>query len=42
MFLFQLQLFFIKDNEIINIPLNTYKNLPKETEKENNSQKNFL
>ena len=41
-FLFQLQLFFIKDNEIINIPLNTYKNLPKETENEKNSQKTFF
>jgi len=41
-FLFLLTLIFLKDNEIINIPLNTYKNLPKETENENNSQKKFF
>jgi len=41
-FLFLLPLIFVKDNEIINIPLNTYKKLPKETGNENNSQKKFF
>jgi len=41
-FLFLFLLIFIKNNEIINIPLNTKKNLSKEAEKENNSQKNLL
>jgi len=41
-FLFLLSLILVKDNEIINIPLNTYKTLPKETGNENNSQKKYF
>ena len=41
-FLFLLSLNFVKDNEIISIPLNAYNNLPKKTENENNSQEKLF